>query len=119
MQKELKDKFKFASLTMRMTKRASFPSSAAEHLPLGKIRNKGCLYTDLEANLQNGFHCLTSVLYPVLGKNYSYIEDFYTAGLHVTILHSRSGYPHSPQSYFFKVYRPFKTGLSVAKNDQF
>lgn len=119
MQKELKDKFKFASLTMRMTKRASFPSSAAEHLPLGKIRNKGCLYIDLEANLQNGFHCLTSVLYPVLGKNYSYIEHFYTAGLHVTILHSRSGYPHSPQSYFFKVYRPFKTGLSVAKNDQF
>lgn len=75
---------------MGMTKRASFPSSAAEHLPLGKIRNKGCLCTDLEANLQNGFHCLT---HPVLGKNYSYIEHFYTVGLCITTLHSRSGYP--------------------------
>lgn len=104
---------------MRMTKRASFPSSVAEHSPLGKIRNKGCLYTDLEANLQNGFHRLTSVSNPVLGKNYSYIEHFYAAGLRITILYSRSGYPYSSQSYFFKVYRPFKTGLSVAKNGQF
>lgn len=94
MKKELKDIFKFASLTMRMTKRASFPSSAAAHLPLGKIRNKGCLYTDLEANLQNGLHCLTSVSYPVLGKNYSY-EHFYAAGLCITMLNSRSGYPQS------------------------
>lgn len=97
MKKEMKDKFKFASLTMGMTKRASFPRSAAEHLSSGKIRNKGCLYTDLEANLQNGFHCLTSVSYPVLGKNYSYIEHFCTAGLRITILHSRSGYPQRHQ----------------------
>lgn len=106
---------------MGMTKRASFPSSADEHLPLGKIRNKEwCLYRDLEANLQNGFHCLTSVSDPILGKSYSYIEHF---------LYCRTAYKNSafkewlstatPQSYFLKVYSPFKTELSIAQNDQF
>lgn len=89
---------------MGMTKRASFPSSAAEHLPLGKVRNKGCLYRDLEANLQNGFHCLTSVSDPILGKNYSYTEHFYTAGLCVTTLHSRSVYPQYHHKDTFKKY---------------
>lgn len=102
----MEDKFKFASLTMGMTKRASFPSSAAEHLPLEKIRNKGSLSRDLEANLQNGFHCSTSVSDLILGKNYSYIEHF---------LYCRTVYNNpalkewlstaSPQRYFLKVYR--------------
>lgn len=104
---------------MGMTKRVSFPSSAAEHLPFGQIRNKEYLYTELEGNLQNGFHCLT---YPVLGKNYSYTEHFYTVGLCITILHSpfrKWLSTASPQSYFLKIYNPFETGLSIAKNDQF
>lgn len=35
---------------------------------------------DLEANLQNGFYCLTSGSLLALAKNYSYIEHFYAAG---------------------------------------
>lgn len=35
---------------------------------------------DLEANLQNGFHCLMSVSLCALAKSYSHIEHFYGAG---------------------------------------
>lgn len=35
---------------------------------------------DLEANSQNGFHCLMSVSLHVLAKSYTHIEHFHPSG---------------------------------------